>query len=233
MIFKLLIKEFRIDGNSGKCKKLWNVYRIKIVEILYYGTYMRLILEGNQNFLYTSVAELKVFDISEPAFIVSNVVAIGVVLLCIALLVAPFYYFYKHLNGYDSDERYYYEEAYTDQKNTRYARLYTPMLLFRRTFLVVIIILCKPVGRNFQFGAFLILQLAYTTQYVIIRPFEKKLQFVIELINEILFIFLIVVFYILSTEDDWTKSRTSAVINVFLGNTVIVVILIMCKFVLF
>jgi hypothetical protein len=233
MIFKLLIKEFRIDGNSGKCKKMWNVYRMKLMEIFYYATYMRLVLEGNQNFLYSSLAELNAFDISEPAFIVSNVVAIGVVLLCIALMVAPFYYFYKHFNGYNSDERYYYEETFTDQKNTRYARLYTPMLLFRRTFLVVIIILCKPAGRNFQFGAFLILQLAYATQYVIIRPFEKKLQFLIELINEILFIFLIAVFYMFSTEDDWTKSRISTVIYVFLGNTMIVVILIMCKLVLF
>ena len=69
------------EGKRGKCGRLWNLLKFKLLGILLYGMYLRLFLEANQTLLFSSISEIQEFDVSGAASIVSLVIAFVTLIL--------------------------------------------------------------------------------------------------------------------------------------------------------
>lgn len=124
------------------------------------------------------------------------------------------------------------QEMYADIKIKRWARIYTPMVMLRRTLYVLAIIVFPEIGRDGLFIWLFVIQAGYLTLFLVIRPYNKVYMNLLECTNEVYFSALIIIFFVLNNDKKWTDSRSNTVLTLLMSNS-IVVLAIMLGFVAF
>lgn len=189
-------------------------------------------MEAHETLLFSSVSEVRTFDESNSATIFSLIVAIIALLLCLALIPISLIYSFKHWRHFNSERVFFFMEFFAGLKDSKWARFYTPALLIRRLFFVIIIILLGFVGRNFVLGLMLVFQLIYTIALALVRPFEDMEQNIVELVNEGFFFLLICIFLGLEGEEKWNDSATKGYIALMTVNNLLVLLVVISKYLL-
>ena len=117
-------------------------------------------------------------------------------------------------------------EFSTGLKENKSARLYSVMLMTRRILFVAWLIVFNYFDKMLIISIMAVIQTGYLTTLLFIRPFEKKLNSVIEIINEFFFSFLLGVLFFVNSEAAWTGFLSSFYIWVMMANSIVLVLIL-------
>jgi cysteine-rich repeat protein len=205
--------------------------RRKVLYILKYVFYLRLMLQWHEFFILSSMAEIKNF-ISNPSYdwetIISLWLAIIIFIECLLLSLLSFISYRKVMNQEKIPEEDLFGIFYSDLKNNKWAKLYTTNLLVRRTLFCIIVV--AFLGENAVFIIFsfiFVIQTAYLLQFLVVRPFKSPKHNLIEIMNEVFILICISVFFVTgdSSEEEWRSSAASFVLISLVFNTVLLLII--------
>jgi hypothetical protein len=125
---------------TSKIYKCVAVVRTKVLKFFKYSLYIRLGLECHQLLLLSSTVELQFLDFSEFSSVISLILAAFGLILGIGLAGIAVIVFIKERRNHNPDRKFILMEMIADIKDTKWARLYTSMLLGRRTIFILVII---------------------------------------------------------------------------------------------
>jgi len=101
-----------------------------------YALYLRLFIETHESMLLSATSEIKTMRFSEASHFISLIFTLAFLAFSIILPILAFFQFWKRRNHYDSKTKFYFMEFFADLRNSKYARMYMPMLLTRRVIFV-------------------------------------------------------------------------------------------------
>jgi hypothetical protein len=147
---------------TSKIYKFVAVVRTKVLQFLKYSLYVRLGLECHQLLLLSSTVELQFLDFSEFSSVISLIFSAFGLLLATGLAVIAVIVFIKETRNHIPDRKFIFMEMLADIKDTKWARLYTSMLLGRRTlFICIIIFITGELHRSIVYLFLALIQLFY------------------------------------------------------------------------
>ncbi|CAI2371551.1 unnamed protein product [Moneuplotes crassus] len=199
------------------------IIRDKIIDIIFFGVYARLLLEAHETMVISSALEIREFDTSSASIFLSHLISWVFLLLCLIIPTFALYLFYTHRNQYDPEKKTPTMEFFEGLKNNKWARFYSFLLLFRRVlFVLIVIFMSRNVHRAYIYSILLVAQLAYFGTLIYLRPFEELQDNIIELVNELFLIGVICYLFAMTSGDKWTNSATSWFMIILTINCLIV-----------
>jgi hypothetical protein len=118
------------------------------------------------------------------------------------------------------------EEFSTGLKKNKSARVYSVMLMTRRILFVTWLIVFNYFDKIIVISIMAVIQTGYLTTLLLVRPFEEKLNSVIEILNEFFFSFLLGVLFFMNSEAAWTGFRSSMYIWIMMANSIVLVLIL-------
>ncbi|CAI2379520.1 unnamed protein product [Moneuplotes crassus] len=232
MISCLPRKEEEDDEQSSKAK--FNKLIKKAYQIFTLGVYIRFILEAFQYLLFSCMSEIKLFNFSRTFRIISTSVAFGVLILTILFFVICIRQALQEpevIVIVDS-QRSKLDEFNAGLKKKRYVRVYSPMLLFRRYFFVIWLVFCLELSQLLIVSGMVVFQAIFVLVLLVLRPFEDKVNNIIELLNEFIFTVLLIILCQINTEKAWTGEITSLFLWTMLMNTILITFILVVSLIL-
>lgn len=163
-------------------KAKFNKIAKKVFETFTFGVYIRFLLEAFQYLLLTTVFEMKIFDITGIKWIVS--------LFCGTLLFGFTIVFFflaitEARKPFDTQEKKSrFGEFNAGLKERKMVRIYTPMLLLRRYFFIIWLVLLIRHDPVLIISGMITIQLTYLATLIFVRPFQDAVNNIIEVMNE-------------------------------------------------
>ena len=188
--------------------KFMRKLKFKILYLITWVFYVRLLMESNQMMILASSSEMYTFDDTTLAGLVSLLIAFTVFCITLIFFITSLFYFYKFRNGLDPKKKFIFQEFFLGLKNKRWARFFTPAMLGRRFILVWTIIFLTHLPRQLIFSIILIFQLLYWSCLVFIRPFEQVVDNIIEILNESFNTFFVCYIFAIDKQKGWTPNGT-------------------------
>ena len=125
------------------------------------------------------------------------------------------------------------EEFFTGLKQQKEARIYVSVQLIRRVYFVVLLVIFPTVLDIWPMILMLITpQLMYLLLFIYIRPFEEIKGNVIEIANEIIFLYLLFNHFFLNSEDKWNSASTALYSSIIVVNILIIFFIVLCKYIM-
>ena len=145
-------------------------------------------------------------------------------MLWVAFVVASIIFIFRDRPSNSCDK---YEEFSVDLKPNRKAKLYTTIWLVRRIAFAIIVVSLSPVSSFTVLLLMTIIQcLLYLIFIILVRPFSEPKDNTIEIINEIIFTFLVWWQFYFNSEQRWNNASTSIYIWTICLNNFIVFLII-------
>ena len=188
--------------------RCWNKFRPGMLNYFMYVAYGRLLLESNETMVLSTINEINSFDTSTSSTTVSLVLAMLVILSLMTFLIYAWYLAFTFIKNYDPEKKFVLMEFFIDIKHNASARFHTPLMLLRRVVFVIVIIPLAVAGPNFIFPVLLVFELPYLFFVIKVRPFQEWNENFIEIMNECFYSAFIVLFWILNSEERWTRVTT-------------------------
>ena len=235
VFFKLVLW---CQGFKGRNKYLTS-FRTKVIDVIAYSLYLRLFLESHQSIFLTSAFEMKSLSFDDLAHRVSFGFAIILTVTSIGLPTLGFYYFWKKREEFNPKSKFFFMEFFEGIKNMKYARLYMPLRLVRTLLLIIIVLFSNSLSRIatyiiifgkvkllFIFFNFLLLviQLMYLTFLIVLRPFEQKSDWIIEILNEIFLAFIIILMFLLNNATKWINYEVGFLYTMTMNSSIVTLI---------
>lgn len=218
----LLLKKW-IDFNNTKKWSL-NFVLIKIVDLFTFIIYVRVFLEAYQILLITSLSELVRADFTGIVSVASFVSSLVILAFWLTLCFFSFYMFFSTQKSFDSDIYYKLGEFLAGIKNNKYCRLYSFISLIRRTLMVSWLIIFNYLESFILSYGLLGIQIIYFCIIIILRPFDRVENNLIEIINEIILMIMISFLVIFNMESEWTSLPTNSFLYIILANSMIITV---------
>ena len=198
----------------------------KSLEILTYGYYIRYSLQMYQFLIVSSMYELYTSDTSQNLKALSFLFALILFSLWIVLIITAGY---LSLSSYEVIEGQHNKigELFSGLKMQKTKKLYVPLMLFRRSIFVVLLISLITIPSQILIGLLLFIQLMYAAYIIIVRPFKEVKNNIIECINEIYFSILLGVLIILNEKDNWSSGITITYVYFISSNTIVILIVVL------
>jgi hypothetical protein len=117
-----------------------------------YAIYMRMLIESHEILLLSSANEIYATDYNHLNGLISYIIACILFTICFSLPFMAFYFYWKTRNNFNPDNEFYFMEFFSDLRNSKYARLYMSILLFRRVLFVSMIIFLIERPRSFIYS---------------------------------------------------------------------------------
>ena len=99
-------------------------------------------------------------------------------------------------------------ELFSGQKMQKKTKLYTSILLLRRMIFIILLLSLVSVRSWIVICILSLLQLGYLTSIIIIRPFIKIRNNMVEIINEIYFFVLLIFLIFFNSKENWNSTIT-------------------------
>ena len=135
--------------------------------------------------------------------------------LCIFLILSIVAY-YQSFPSIDNDKLVALRVFFEGVKDRKYAKSNGIMFLFVRILSVFVVMALEDVVYHGKVGAFVVVQLLYAMFLVIVRPFEKVKDNIIESINQIIFFVLSIPLIHLNHENEWRDTYEETYITVLM-----------------
>ena len=224
MLFRVCVKPVR----SGKINAGYII--TKLIDLFNFSIYIRIIMEAYQLLLISSFSEIINFNgvdsTKQKISIVSSFIIFSIWMLMLGL---SFYLFYSTTKLFDPDGFYRLREYIAGVKDSKSARMYSFLLLSRKTIMVVWLIGFQSLSPVALSSGLLFVQVVYFTSIVILRPFDRTEGNVIEIVNEAIFSTLVSLIVWLDVEEDWSGLKNSVYIGLIMSNSLIITLIMMGK----
>ncbi|CAI2375827.1 unnamed protein product [Moneuplotes crassus] len=222
MLLKCCVRESEIKRKIS-CNNLAR----KILELFNFSVFIRVMIEGFQILLITSVSEISNIDTSSLKYQVSIGFAFVCVACCTACLLFSFYIFYSTKDIFDPDETYKLAEFITGVSDSKYSRIYSFAALIRRTMMILALILLQNLDSFYLACILSAIQILYFLFMIFARPFEKVENNIIEIVNEFIFLTLSFFLCVFNSESEWTPTVTKTFSFIILSNSLIITFIIL------
>ncbi|CAI2368117.1 unnamed protein product [Moneuplotes crassus] len=220
MLLKCCVKEI------GYRKKIsCNNFGRGILELFNFSIFIRIIVEGFQLLLITSSSELSKRNTSTLASQISLGFALVGLLICMTCIFFSFYIFYSTRDIFDPDEAYKLSEFITGVSDSKYSRIYSFAALTRRTMMILILILLQSLDSFYLSCILSGIQTLYFLLLMLIRPFTRPENNIIEIVNELIFLTLSFFLCLFNSESKWTPTVTKAFSFIILSNSLIITLI--------
>ena len=228
LVLQKLSQKCNSNENSHKWAKITKYVINRSFTIMTFGYYIRAVLEMSQYFLISSIFEIHEFNVSQTLRRISLIFAFVVLALCLCLiLISILFVLLTNVSSQQMQTKW--GEFFTGLKIQKKYRFYAAWLLARRTIYVALLI-------TFTFASFKVLliflsifQMCYAIFICILRPYEEVKDNMIEIMNEIFFIFLLSFLIFVNTEDEWTYTKSLIYIGILALNNLIAFFIISSK----
>ena len=137
-------------------------------------------------------------------------IAVLIFILSFAFILIPVHYF-KYRNGAAIDTRYF-AEIYDGIKDNTASKLFFFIFILRRFLMVAVIVFMRNANIWARCICFTLIQITVLFYTIIVRPFEKIKDNMIELVNEITFAILCIIIVVCNDESRWVSSLDSVLI---------------------
>ena len=189
----------------------------KVLKILTFGYYIRTILETYQFFLLWGITEINNFNLTTRQFISSFVFAVWLVIWWLAYLGVTMYFIYKTKEEEPRGESKL-EEMFNGLKHQRMKRYYMILLLLRRIVFVSLLICATFISPIVLVCLLWAIQIAYFVVIIILRSFIEIKDNIIEITNEVFFLFFLGCLGYFNEESRWKSTITNAYIYMLTAN---------------
>ena len=150
-------------------------------------------------------------------------------MLWVAFVVASIIFILRDRPSNSCDK---YEEFSVDLKPNRKAKLYTTIWLVRRIAFAIIVVSLSPVSSFTVLLLMTIIQcLLYLVFIILVRPFSEPKDNTIEIINEIVFTFLVWWQFHFNSKQRWTDTSTQIYMWLIWSNNFTVFLIIIGTFI--
>ena len=200
----------------------------KLFILLTFSWYIRYILEMNQLTLISSLYEITNFNTTQKYRIISLTFAFIAMFLCIILIVIITLI---SISSYEVVKNRHNKigELFSGQKMQKKTKLYTSILLLRRMIFIILLLSLVSVRSWIVITILSLLQLWYLITIIIIRPFIKIRNNMIEIINEIYFFVLFISLINFNSKENWNSTVTMTYMWLLTSNSIVVFIIVFGK----
>ena len=122
-----------------------------------------------------------------------------------------------------------FEELFRGIKADRMSRLFSFFQLTRKVIFVILLVMCTFIGTETMKSILIVCQIFYLILLWKLLPFVDKVGNLIEIINESVFLILLIVIFFIKSKDDWNTSLTDIYSWIILGNIITIIFFISCK----
>ena len=217
--------------NDGRCSKLKLVLKFimrKAYEIMTFAIYIRFTLELSQFLIVSSISEIWSFDTSGELRVISIAFAIIVLLFYIIVIIMLFLFAissYREIEG----EHNKLSELVSGLKPNRKERFYVAILMARRLIFIIILLVFSFISSKTVIGILVALQVPYIIYLIFIRPFKEMDSTIVELVNEFIFLALLVSLIIFNSESNWTPGLAQVFVQAIWFNSIMSAIITISK----
>ncbi|CAI2379798.1 unnamed protein product [Moneuplotes crassus] len=206
--------------NDNKCS--FNYLMILTVDLFTFTIYVRVCMESFQLLLLTSISELLQANFGGAAPVISFTSSLLILGVCVGLMTLALYMFWITKDFYDPDRYYKLGEFFSGVRLNKYARLYSFLRCFRKLFIILWLLICSFLDSWILCVGFLVLQLSYFIIIILLKPFDRVENNIIEMINEVIFTLLIGICIIFDQDQEWTSLPTNLFNYTILSNSIII-----------
>ena len=211
-----------IREESSKRKMISKVFRV-VYKHFTFGVYIRFFLEVFQFIVIGSISEIYNMDISNSKRITSIFLSCLFLLFSIILFSLSCFYLCQPANDdFDETKHYKFQEFNSGLKKSKVARVYTPLLLFRRYLFILWLICLNNYGAMLIIVGMFIIQIVYFGILLSLRPSAEPMNNFIEAINEAIYTLMLGFLTHVNSEERWTPSMSSIFIWIMLSNSLII-----------
>ncbi|CAI2369754.1 unnamed protein product [Moneuplotes crassus] len=237
VILHLLLRFVLICGSRdpetrNRFFKFWNWLRLKILDIIKYALYMRLLIESHEALMLSSCSEIYEWELNTFSSYVSMVGAIFILIVSLLLPFLSFYAFWRYRHHFDPDKKFILMEFLSDLRNAKVARIYMTLMLVRRIIFVCVVIFLIEIPREFIYSILIITQFAYMVILAIIRPFDNVINNILEFINEVFLFIVICILLSYDKESKWTDAAESRLLTVLMINGYLILAVMVVGFII-
>ena len=204
----------------------------KIMIVLTFAMYIRMILITSQYILLSWIAEVYYLNHSETKRIISIVIAfLTLTGLIVLFVISVFYAFAKDFNKYYQSESKgnKFIHLFDGLSQNLKSRLFIVILLLRRTIFVALLITIKPISSIIVISILSGFQLVYIWILIIIRPYEQVKCNIIEISNELFFTTVLASLIKFNCLTDWGVIPTTAYTWLITSNYLLSLLIILSK----
>ena len=224
----ILLSKCRTDWNWSWFIKIIKWIILKICHFLTFGYYIRVVLGMNQYLLICSVYEIYIFNTTQLLKIISLLFA---TLLLIVWIIISIFTFYLSISSYTVDESKHNKlgEFFCGLKMEHKFKLYSFMLILRRTVFTVLFVTWITVASRLLIGVLILFQLIYLAYVCYLRPFKEYKDNIVEIVNETYFLSLLSFLIYLNTESYWSSTIISIYMWTISSNSMVLFIITISK----
>jgi len=195
--------------DKQKCRTKYQKIKIELASLFLLSIYIRTLYETFQFLLLISFSDIEHGRLQDgspelASFIFSTIL----VVFCIGFIMWSVYSFYASDSLEKTGPRMS-REFVAGLKETKKARMYSPISLLRRVLFCLWLIFMSNVGPQVSVGVLLVVQVPYLLFFLIVRPLDEPLANIVESIHELFFTIIVVYLLIHTAEHEWTKSVTN------------------------
>ena len=220
LVFKHLLKRYE---ERPKCIRFFN----KIFQLFMFTIYIRLILEAYIFIILSSLSEIKMWNPQNTSKTISLIIAIICQLLCIGLLVLTFVHWLINRKLESIDHYMPLKTLFNELKHQSKARLYSTLLLLRRTFLSILLIMGSSINSLSLIIPMVVVQSAYLSFILIVRPWGWVKDNILEITNEVYYLALIALLAHFNSDDRWNEAAETVYFILIVTNSIIIVLIML------
>ena len=211
-----------ISEEPSKRRMISKVFRA-VYKHFTFGVYIRFFLEAFQFMVIGSFSEIYKMDISNPKRITSTLISCLFLLFSVIFFSLSCYYLFKTPTDHCDDKKHdKFQELNSGLKKYRLARVYTPLLLFRRYLFILWLICLNHHQAMLIVVGMLMIQIIYFGFLLSLRPSAEPMNNFIEAINEAIYTLMLGFLTHVNSEEKWTSSMSSIFIWIMLSNSLII-----------
>jgi cysteine-rich repeat protein len=188
----------------------------KIFHFFTFTVYIRLLLQFSQFMLMNSISEFYAFNFENTPHIVSLFLAGAIFLVVAAFFVIGVKLWITRVRKWTYHEESRFDEFFSGLKKTKLASAYNLLILMRRAYLVLWIIWMRSMPIMVHLIGATFLQVLHASLIILIRPFQKAKDNIIEVANELIFTMLIAGLIYFNKESAWSNRLTLAYLYISL-----------------
>jgi hypothetical protein len=209
------------NKEDSKCKKVYQIFNLSI--------YMGLLLMSNQFVMLSAITEIEHTKFDSVSHAISFIFASVLFAINVSLIVLSLYYFCKHWKNYDVEDHHWFKELFAGLKEKPIARLHMFLVLARRFIYVVFLISFSYLKALPILVTLLLVQIVYYVLIVYLRSYKEMRDNLVNIVNESIFVVLLLILCFYHDESDWKKSIEKAFLGILIANSALVIMIIICK----
>jgi hypothetical protein len=193
----------------------------KLMNLLTFTIYIRMIIESSLLLSLSSISELSYFNLTSVEQIISFCISCILIIFLISFIVFSLFYSITSLSPDFSEDKSFFAETVTGTKNTKFGRIFIGMFLVRRVSSVSWVIFTQALSKYVRVIGFGCIQ-ALFFGYSVSCPLERKKESFIEIINDLAYLIMTFHLVYFNNEEAWTDLAAMIVVGFATSITVIV-----------